>query len=470
MSRKQFFNKKISRLIWTPNKNYKKINTTIKDTWFTNKLYTSKVKNKLFEFKNLTNKPVLRSNKIKIYPNEKQKKILLQWIELYKFVYNFTVRYYRLNKNDPKNFKKIRPIIKKNLPEYIKQQIKNSKIPSHTIDNAINDVIKAYISNFELLKLHLIKHFKIRYKRNASLRQSLTLEASCFSFEKQNNSRKSKLRNYEKEHVETSIKYLFGETIENYLEPINESKFKNSFCTSIFGDKIKSTETLKNIKHDCRLTYNKAINQFYLCIPEEREIKINTQKDICILDPGLRTFQTCMSSNNLIKYGTDVNKRLKQLLLKTDKHNKLYNENKKKYNKKVYYKTYNKINNLITELHNKVSNDLCKTYKCIMIGRLSTVSTNKKHKSCLSKMNKRLIQILSHYKFREILKHKCELNNIKYLDVCEKYTTKTCSICGNYKKKLTSEKTYKCKKCKSIIDRDYNACRNIFIRNYSRIY
>ena len=48
--------------------------------------------------------------------------------------------------------------------------------------------------------------------------------------------------------------------------------------------------------------------------------------------------------------------------------------------------------------------------------------------------------------------------------VNERYTSKVCSVCGEFKDDLDSSKIYKCKKCMSIIDRDVNGCRNIILK------
>lgn len=55
----------------------------------------------------------------------------------------------------------------------------------------------------------------------------------------------------------------------------------------------------------------------------------------------------------------------------------------------------------------------------------------------------------------------------KQLVLCdEHYTSKTCEKCGNINKDLKDEKIYNCSKCGMYKDRDINAARNIFIKNY----
>ena len=437
---KQFFRKKISKKIWIPNDdNILKINKTINKTWFNSDFNKCNVTNENIlsnnDIKNINEietdlniKPLLRSRKIEIFFKHKDRQIINEWIELYNHVYNFTLRYYRLNKKEKKSFYYIRSKIKPLFHDEIKDRIKKSKIPSHTIDNAISDVIKAYKSCFGLLRAGQIKHFTIRYKRKTSLRQSIVLEASCFS-----------------------------------------KKSQNTFCSSVFGSYIKTSESIEDIKNDCRLSFHRGTDKYFLFVPSVVDKNISLESDIAILDPGKRTFQTCLSSNDVIDYGNDVSIRVEKELKKCDHYKYLYKITKYKKYKKIYQRTENHLHNLVNELHHKVSNDLCNRYKCILIGRLSTKNTNRKDKSCLTKMTKRILQYLSHYKFRNVLQAKCEQKNIKMFSVDEKYTSKTCSICGGYNKKLGGNKIYNCNKCKTTIDRDHNGCRNIFIKNYNGV-
>jgi len=440
---KQFFKKKIAKLL-PNNSEYEITNKSISNTWFNCDFYKSKnnnsdllpiINNKL---NNDVNKNLLRSRKVEILFNTSQKKRINEWLQLYRYTYNSTIKFIKLNPNVRKTLPTLRPLIKNNFNLSIQQRIIKSKIPSHTIDNAINDVVKAYKTNLTLLKQKKIRFFLMRYKKDSS-KESLTLEASCFP-------------SYA----------LYKKQIKNSLD-INYSA-SNTFCPSVFGNKINSVEPINKVLHDCKLSFHKGTNKYFLFIPTEKNNTININQDTAILDPGMRTFQTCYSKNNIIDYGNNVSNKIKEQLIKTDKYNV-----KEKYYRHIYYRTLNRIQNLTNDLHHKVSNDICNRFNCVIIGRLSTKCTNTKNTSKLNGMTKRILQNLSHFKFREILKAKCEERGVKYFEVDEKYTSKTCSYCGNYNKNLGSSKEYKCIKCNMSIDRDCNGCRNIFIRNYTNI-
>lgn len=65
--------------------------------------------------------------------------------------------------------------------------------------------------------------------------------------------------------------------------------------------------------------------------------------------------------------------------------------------------------------------------------------------------------------FLRQMKYKCEWNGIEFIQADRFYpSSKTCSCCGEIKSDLKlSDRTYVCKSCGLIIDRDYNAAINL---------
>ena len=63
----------------------------------------------------------------------------------------------------------------------------------------------------------------------------------------------------------------------------------------------------------------------------------------------------------------------------------------------------------------------------------------------------------------QILEYKCKWYDRELIKIDQYYpSSKMCSNCGNVKETLLlSERTYKCEVCKTEIDRDENAAKNI---------
>ena len=80
-----------------------------------------------------------------------------------------------------------------------------------------------------------------------------------------------------------------------------------------------------------------------------------------------------------------------------------------------------------------------------------------------NRCNSRAIGEQCFYEFIRQMKYKCEWNGIEFFQVDRFYpSSKTCSCCGTIKKDLRQgDRTYICKECGTVIDRDYNAAINL---------
>ena len=205
------------------------------------------------------------------------------------------------------------------------------------------------------------------------------------------------------------------------------------------------------------------INKYELFIPEKAEVNntIKERKQFISLDPGIRTFMTGLSNNDCIKINFNNNK-IKNILLKIDKLEQIKKKNK--YIRKQLFRKRLKIKYLVDELHWKTINYLINNYETIIIGDMSVKSIVNNKTSNINKITKRIGTSLCFYKFKQRLKYKCILNNCKYIEMNEKYTSKICSNCGNYNKLLEGNKIYNCEKCSITIDRDLNGSRNICLK------
>jgi putative transposase len=77
----------------------------------------------------------------------------------------------------------------------------------------------------------------------------------------------------------------------------------------------------------------------------------------------------------------------------------------------------------------------------------------------------------SHYRFKMRLMSKArEYPNCRVIICGEEYTSQTCSECGYLHRKIGGSKKFKCPRCNQQSDRDFNAARNILLKNMSLVF
>ncbi len=395
---------------------------------------------------------VLKTIKVRIYPTKEQKIILKQWFGTSRYLYNKTLNYinetkckknfmelrnkfvtykvfYKIckicnntNKTNKKikicNFCKEESIFE--TKKLVNEDIKDweLQVPKEIRENTVRDLIKAYSTTFSNLKSGNITHFKMRFRKKNS-NQSIVINKK-------------------------SIKYNNGNFI---IYPKFLGKLK-------VGKRSKKDYLINN---ETRMVYDGI--HYYLCIlkPFNKQ-EINDRKDIVILDPGLRTFLTGYSQQEVFKISRNP-EILKKFRTKLDLLISL--RTKKKKVKKKIIRQRNKIKNLIDDLHWKAINYLTKNYKTILLPQFESQKMMGKNRKVNRDFNN-----LKHYQFKIRLLHKIrEIPDTKVYIVTEEFTSKTCSNCGVIKQNLGSSKVLECISCGKSIDRDINGARNIFIKN-----
>lgn len=227
----------------------------------------------------------------------------------------------------------------------------------------------------------------------------------------------------------------------------------------------------KDIEHSKGLTVlrDRITNKYYLLLPVSiTSIKMedNENQGIVSLDVGVRTFQTAYSpKGEIIDIGKDSYLHLKKLLKRTDFLAKKYKENRVRKWKIKRLKLFQRIRNLVNELHWKTISFLTSNYKTILYPDFRIGGMIKKKSSVLSRMNKRLLITLSFFKFKTRLLYKAGTLGVRVIIVNESYTSKTCGGCGWQNEQLGKSKMFECKECGLVIDRDYNGARNILLKH-----
>ena len=287
------------------------------------------------------------------------------------------------------DFERIRTDDMKEIKDKIKKEVNNT-IPSHTLDLAIKDCCTSYASALTNLINGNIKHFRIRYIKQTKKRKIIKLEASAFG------------------------------------------KNKETFCSSVLGNKIKTNDNsdFREVECGASISFDTLTNRFTMYIPikivNDTELK-NNKNEAVGLDIGVKTFAEGYSNNHHIIIENKLTDKIKNILNEIDKINssKLSDSQKKKASNKRYIK----IGNMMDDLHWKTIKYLTDHYNTIIVGNLSTKSIVQCEK--LSKITKRVAMLMKLYVFKERLKFKCSLKECQYKHINEQYTTKMCSYCGN---------------------------------------
>lgn len=207
---------------------------------------------------------------------------------------------------------------------------------------------------------------------------------------------------------------------------------------------------------------------------ESQNIVYNTIK--VGIDLGVKEQAVVYSSDDNFIVFHNINKsksvrKLKQRI-KTLQHSisRKYEYSKKR-NKGRYIKTKNiiKQEKLLRRLYNKLSNirhnylhqvthQIIKLNPSVVIMEDLNIQKMMKNKYLSS-----YIYEQNFFTFREMMRYKCEFNNIQFILV-DKYfpSSKMCNKCGNIKSNLQlSDRTYVCECCGNVVDRDLNAAINL---------
>ena len=275
--------------------------------------------------------------------------------------------------------------------------------------------------------------------------------------------------------------------------------------TGIFTTKMGKISNFKintdNINGDSRLIYNFYNRRFTLMVP--RFIKMTRPKKpgkVVSLDPGEKVFMSFFSNKDYGYIGKDVRKPILEIQKRIKQAQRVLNKNRNRKGKRIrkkylvkrkIKKYYKKIKHLVKEMHNLTADFLCKRYERILIPEFKTqniLSENKFKKERkkayesgnhdkvkklqrtrrLSKRVKFVLNMLSHYRFRQHLQEKGKEYGCLVETVTEEFTSKTCTNCGKCSDKYKNRRK-NCVDCGCKMDRDVNGARNILIKNFHKI-
>jgi IS605 OrfB family transposase len=390
-------------------------------SWYDMKKYKN-YKQSALQYEQI-NTPYIDTIKIVLEPTLKQQKILQLWFNDCIDIYNITNQHYKDTLRDYK------PSIswfntRSTLNEYITNICEKNNLGKHTADYAVkhcSEMYKSAISNHKNMS-----KFNIKDLKKCRTRKNIVIEP----------------------------------------QSVSKKKKENAIFITVLGS-MKSNLPLNLIKSNSILQYNKNTKKYIIIVPQIREdVRIVKRSDKCGIDIGVRTFLTTYSNNESLEIGTSnktykvmkkYHKKLDDLQCRYD-----HKDISKACYKKTSLKYQEKLRNKIDDMHNKVASHLVKSYKEIIIGKVSTKQMVSNITGNLYKPTKRRLLTLSHYRFRMKLISMAKKYNANVVEVSEYLTSKTCCVCGNIKDDLGSSKTYNCDRCRIILDRDINSAVNIY--------
>ena len=396
---------------------------TVDKSWFSTKLYIAQSQSlpKIYSqsFTSLvvecTDSESIprKSRKTYLYLTPEQKTTIKYWFGVARFVYNQTVELLR-DGVIKANWKAIKGDILNNLPDWCKDT------PYQIKSIAIKDACKA-VSNAKLKFKQTGTVSRVNFKSRKSPKQSCYIPKSAVS--------------------EKGI----------YHTILGEVKYKESLPKN-FGD--------------CRLVC--VYGDYYLTLPTESlQLETENQGRVVALDPGIRTFLTYFSESSFGWLGNKANIKIQKLCFKLDDLCSLIakttGQQKRRF-KKAANRIRAKIKNLVSELHQKSAKFLVDNFDVILLPTFETSQMAKKGKRRIRSKSVRQMLTLSHYQFKQFIKHKAFEHNKVVLDVNEAYTSKTVSWTGEIVKNLGGSKIIKSPSTGKTMDRDLNGARGIFLR------
>ena len=379
---------------------------------------------------------MIKSIKIMLIPNNKQKTKLFQCFGVSRFAYNWTLGKQQENYKNGGKFisdndlrKEFTQLKKTKEYEWLNQYSNN--IPKQAIKDAC-DSYKRFFKGYSKFP---------RFKSKKKSRPSFYVD---------------------------NIKIKFSDTHVK-LEKLSNSTKKNK--TKLNWVRLAEKN---RIPTDCkyinpRVTFDGVNFWISVGIEYENNLELPTNEGIGI-DLGIKDLAICSDKNiykninktSKVKKIEKKRRRLQRQISRKYELNREGRSYKKTSNIKKLEKELLKVNQRLTNirhnyLHQTTTEIINRKPIFIVLESLNVVGMMK------NKHLAKAIQQQCFYEFYRQIQYKCLWNNIKFIEADRFYpSSKTCSECGSVKKQLKlSEREYICEECGCVIDRDYNASVNL---------
>lgn len=349
----------------------------------------------------------IRSRKIRNYPDPDQERIYNFWIRASRFVYNVTVEKLKALEGPTPHWQgEFTKNILDNLPDDIKAA------PYQVKKIAVRDAIFALKEGKKRVAKGLISHFALKFRSRKSQVQSCFIPKSAIH--------------------------------------------KGGFYPDISGP-VFMTETLPEQLMDSRLICSRG--KWYISVPQEvKQHGAENQGRVVSIDPGVRNFATIFGEEVFGHIGKGDVGRISNLCKYLDRLLSKPNGVRRRAAGRIR----DKIQNLVTELHNKTVRFLVDSFDIILLPTFNVSQMVVKKARKLRRKSVRQMLTLSHYKFAQKLLDKAWENGKLVIRTNEAYTSKTNSWTGEVNPNLGGSKTILVDGIP--VDRDINGARGNFLR------
>ena len=379
---------------------------------------------------------MIKTIRVMIIPNNKQRTRLFQFAGTARFAYNWALEAEKKNHEDREKFLSDYELRKRFTQ--LKQQDKYKwlyTISNNVCKQAIKDAVIAYKKFFDGLAKFP------RYKSRKRNRPSFYVDPLKIKF------------------TNTHVK----------LEAIALSKKNSKQRLNWFRLAEHGRIPVDTKYFNPRVSFD-GINWFLTvgleCDNQSAQKCINTGIGI---DVGVKDLAIC-SSGNIYK---NINKTRRVRRLKK-RGRRLQRQISRKYIKKgeSYQKTRNivksekklvKLNHRLTNIRTNyihhVTTEIIKREPSFVVMEDLNVKGMMKNRHLAKAIQEQKLA-----EFSRVMQYKCDWNGIKFITADRYYaSSKICSVCGSKKLDLKlSDRTYRCKHCGTVIDRDYNASINLY--------
>ncbi len=215
---------------------------------------------------------------------------------------------------------------------------------------------------------------------------------------------------------------------------------------------------------------------YYASFPYQvEEAPKRDEATVVAFDLGIKTLATGVNEQGRVyhiggfKGGKWYNKQLDKIRSKRDKCKKKSRRSihLSKVYKRVSQKKRNKQQDSLHKASHLVSHTLVE--RTVVVGDLSQRQmVMKEHRERKKALNRAVYNDWGLYTFTHMLTYKCQLSGKELVFLDERNTSKACSACGNLQPMPLHKRTYCCRNCGLVMDRDENSAVNILQRFLAR--